>query len=106
MKRFSCVILALLPLTAMAATYPIEVEQSLNGTEVTYSTQQVTDNMGAITLNNLGQTDAQCSARFRNGPEAPRTRKVLLKAGEQSNLTVNFTRSIIKLRIKLECSAK
>ncbi|MDX1297986.1 MAG: 3-phosphoglycerate kinase, partial [Pseudomonas sp.] len=83
--------------------YPIEVEKQLNGAEVSASTQEIDHNMGGVQLYNYGRSEAKCTAMFRNGPEAPRTRKVSLAAGETSNLAVKFSRSIIKLRVKLTC---
>lgn len=101
MKKLCCALLACLPLTAVA--YPIEVEKQLNGAEVSASTQEIDHNIGGVQLYNYGRSDAKCTAMFRNGPEAPRTRKVSLAAGESGNLAVKFSRSIIKLRVKLTC---
>ncbi|MBU3057018.1 3-phosphoglycerate kinase [Pseudomonas indica] len=102
MKRICCALIALLP-SAVFAAYPIEVEKQLNGAEVSYTTQDIDHDLGAITLSNLGQSTARCTAVFRNGPETPRTRKAVLKPGQTLNLTAKFTRSIIKLRIQLTC---
>lgn len=102
MKKLCFAVLSLLPLTAFA--YPIEVEKSLNGAEVSYDVQEVAPNIGAIFLTNQGETAARCQAVFRNGPEAPRTRRVLLQSGERANLNVRFTRDIMRLRIRLECN--
>ncbi|MEO4047512.1 3-phosphoglycerate kinase [Pseudomonas sp. CAU 1711] len=104
MKKLCLALAALLPLTA--AAYPIEIEKQLNGAELSATGQQVDRNIGAVLLYNYGTTLAQCSAVFRNGPEAPRTRKVEVKAGETTNLTVKFARDIIKLRIDLTCGLK
>ncbi|WP_339522505.1 3-phosphoglycerate kinase [Pseudomonas sp. EA_35y_Pfl2_R111] len=101
MKKLCCALLTCLPLTVMA--YPIELEKQLNGAEVSATTQEIDHNMGAVQLYNYGRSDAKCTAVFRNGPEAPRTRKVSLAAGESGNLTLKSTRSIIKLRVKLTC---
>ncbi|MFP6797484.1 MAG: 3-phosphoglycerate kinase [Pseudomonas sp.] len=101
MKKLCCALLAYLPLTVMA--YQIELEKQLNGAEVSATTQEIDHNMAAVQLYNYGRSDAKCTAVFRSGPEAPRTRKVSLTAGESSNLTVKATRSIIKLRVKLTC---
>lgn len=101
MKKLACALIALLPLSAFA--YPIDVERQLNGAEVSVSTQEVDHNIGAVMLYNYGQSQAQCSAVFRNGPEAPRTRKVTLAPGASSNLTMKFARSIIRLRVELTC---
>ncbi|WP_324733741.1 3-phosphoglycerate kinase [Pseudomonas paeninsulae] len=104
MKIFCCALIAWLPLVACA--YPIEVEKQLNGTEVSVTTQEIDHNMGAVLLYNYGQTEAECTGVFRNGPEAPRARKVLLAPGQSSNLTMKFARSIIKLRVQLTCGLK
>lgn len=66
MKRLCCFALSLLPLSAFA--YPIEVDPQLNGTEVSYSTQDIGRDMGAILLTNLGarrQSARRCSATAR-----------------------------------------
>lgn len=104
MKKLSCALIALLPLGAFA--YPIEVEKQFNGAEVSVSTQEVDHNIAAVQLYNYGQAEAQCTAVFRNGPEAPRSRKVALLAGESSTLSLKFARSIIKLRVQLTCGLK
>ena len=101
MKKFCLAMAALLPLTA--AAYPIEIEKQLNGAEISATSQQVDRNIGAVLLYNYGSVTAQCTALFRNGPEAPRTRKVEVKAGDTANLTVRFARDIIKLRVELTC---
>ncbi|WP_263146240.1 3-phosphoglycerate kinase [Pseudomonas sp. RIT-PI-AD] len=103
MKKLICVLFALAPMTLFA--YPIEVEKQLNGSEVSYTTDDVDRNMGSITLYNAGQEPVACTAAFVNGPEAPKRRKANLAPGQQSYLTVNFNRAIIKLRITLTCAA-
>lgn len=103
MKKLSCALLALLPLSAFAI-YPIDVETQLNGTEVSYSTQDISRDMAAINVVNQGRGDVRCTAVFRNGPESPRTRRVSLKSGQDASLTTKFTRDIIRLRITLECN--
>lgn len=104
MKNYCCVLLAMLPLTALA--FPIEVEKQLNGAEVSASTQEIDHNMGAVLLYNYGQAEAECSAIFRNGPEAPRTRKATLGAGQSQSLTFKSNRGIIRLRVELTCNLK
>ncbi|WP_223456364.1 MULTISPECIES: 3-phosphoglycerate kinase [unclassified Pseudomonas] len=104
MKKFCCVLLALLPLTAMA--YPIDVKKDLNGMKIDYQTYDTDSDIGSIQVANYGDVDASCKAVFINGPEAPRTRKIDVSAGKHKNATVKFTRSIIKLRIELTCTPK
>lgn len=101
MKQLCCALLACLPMTVMA--YSIEVEKQLNGAEVSVSTQEIDHNMGALQLYNYGRSAAKCTAIFRSGPEAPRTRRITLAAGESNNLSYKASRSIIKLRTQLTC---
>lgn len=104
MKKICCVLLALLPVSAFA--YPIDVEKHLTGVSIDYTTHDTDYDMGAMTINNYGDTPAECTAVFINGPESPRTRRVQVAAKNSVDTSVKFTRSIIKLRIKLTCVAK
>ena len=104
MKKFCCVLLALLPLTAFA--YPIDVQKDLNGMKIDYETFDTDNDIGSIRVANYGDVDATCKAVFNNGPEAPRTRTIDVPAGKHKNATAKFTREIIKLRIKLTCTPK
>ncbi|QHC94549.1 3-phosphoglycerate kinase [Pseudomonas sp. R84] len=104
MKKFCCVLLALLPLTAFA--YPIDVQKELNGMKIDYETFDTDNDIGSIRVANYGDVDATCKAVFSNGPEAPRTRNIEVAAGKHKNATAKFTREIIKLRIKLSCVPK
>jgi hypothetical protein len=98
MKKIVCVLLAMLPLTAFA--YPIDVQKELNGLKIDYTTY------ASITLNNYGDTAAECSVVFRNGPESPKTRRVNLDAGKSADLSAKFNRKIIKLYISMTCKPK
>lgn len=102
MKNYYFVFFAMLPLTASA--FPFEVEKQLNGAEVSTTTQEIDHNMGAILLYNYGRADAECTAVFRNGPEAPRTRKAKVAAGQSESMTYKSSRSIIRLRAELTCA--
>ncbi|MGK9064733.1 3-phosphoglycerate kinase [Stutzerimonas chloritidismutans] len=97
------VALAIIPPSAFAVSYPVDLEQELNGTEVLARTETIDRDMGGLTLQNFGQRPVTCTAVFRNGPEAPRTRRVAVGSGETRPLTVKFTRDVIRLRIKLTC---
>ncbi|MBM7060628.1 3-phosphoglycerate kinase [Pseudomonas sp. UL073] len=103
MNKLCCVLFAALPLTALAATYPVEVEKQMNGAEVSASGQAIDYNLGGLNLYNYGGTSAACTVVFRNGPEAPRTRRATLKPGENAALTSKFNNSILRLRIKVTC---
>ena len=99
-----CVVLALLPLTALA--YPIDVQKELNGLSIDYNAFDTDADIASIQVNNYGTTDALCRVVFNNGPEAPRTRNIEVPAGKHKNATAKFNRTIIKMRIKLSCSPK
>ncbi|AIL63031.1 hypothetical protein [Pseudomonas alkylphenolica] len=101
MKKCCAVLLALLPLTALA--YPIDVEKTLDGVKLDYTTYDTDRDIGSITLNNYGEVPAQCKVLFRNGPEAPRVRRVQVPARQSKDVTAKFNREIIKLRISLDC---
>lgn len=103
MKRLCCLLLALLPVAGVAATYPIEVEQKLNDTEVSVTPQAIDRDMSALLLYNYGASPVSCTAVFRNGPESPRTRRAVIAAGEQVPMTVKFKRDVIRLRATLTC---
>ena len=104
MKKFCCVLLAMLPLSAFA--YPIDVQKELNGLSIDYSADDTDKDIASIQVNNFGTTDATCKVVFTNGPEAPRTRKIDVPAGKHSYATAKFGRSIIKMRINLSCTPK
>ncbi|AYC33753.1 3-phosphoglycerate kinase [Pseudomonas cavernae] len=106
MNKLCCVVFALLPVGALAATYPIEVEKKLNGAEVSASSQAIDVNMAGIELYNYGKAAAECKVVFRNGPESPRTRKAALAPGQSALLTSSFKSQVIKLRIKVTCNPK
>ncbi|WP_065258274.1 3-phosphoglycerate kinase [Pseudomonas bananamidigenes] len=104
MKKFCCVVLALLPLTAFA--YPIDVQKNLNGLKIDYESFDTDKDIGSIRVANYGEVDAVCKVVFSNGPEAPRTRNIEVPAGKHTNATAKFSREIIKLRVELSCNAK
>lgn len=105
MKRICIAVLAvaIIPLSALAVSYPVEVEQVLNGAEVLATTETIDRDMAGLMLQNFGDRPVECTAVFRNGPESPRTRRTTLDAGERKPLTAKFKRDVIRLRIKLTC---
>lgn len=82
------------------------MEKELTGVKLDYTAYDTAYDIGAITLNNYGQVPAACKVTFRNGPEAPRVRRVNVPAGKSVDVTAKFNRQIIKLRIALNCSAE
>ena len=104
MKKCCAALLLCLPLGAMA--YPIDVQKDLDGVKLDYTAYDTAYDIGAITLNNYGQVAAACRVTFRNGPEAPRVRRINVPAGKSVDVTAKFNRQIIKLRIALDCKAQ
>jgi len=104
MTRHSYLLLALLPLAANAATWPVELEQQLNGSAVIATPQAIDRDLAGLQLANHGPHAVVCSAVFRNGPQAPRTRRVALQPGDSKALVVKFRRDVIRLRIGLTCT--
>ncbi|MCQ4281206.1 3-phosphoglycerate kinase [Pseudomonas stutzeri] len=103
MKRLCFAALVIFPLSAVAVSYPVELEQELNGAEVLASTETIDRDMAGLVLQNFGEGPVECTAVFRNGPEMPRTRRITLEAGESKPMTAKFKRDVIKLRVKLTC---
>lgn len=95
---------AIIPLSALAVSYPVEVDQELNGAEVLVTPESIDRDMAGLVLQNYGGRPVECSAVFRNGPESPRTRRITLAAGERKPMTAKFKRDVIRLRIKLTCT--
>ncbi|MNH42388.1 hypothetical protein D3C79_1040760 [compost metagenome] len=79
------------------------MEKNLDGVKLDYTTYDTDRDIGSITLNNYGEVAAQCKVLFRNGPEAPRVRRVQVPARQSKDVTAKFNREIIKLRISLDC---
>lgn len=105
MKKSCVALLALLPLTALA--YPIDVEKNLaSDIKIEVTTYDTDYDMGSITLNNYGDIATQCKVTFRNGPEAPRVRRIQVPAKQSADVTAKFNRKIIKLRVAVDCAAQ
>ena len=106
MKKYCVALLALLPLTALAA-YPIEVEKKLEtGIKIDTTTYDTANDMTTITLNNYGDAAASCRVTFRNGPETPRVRRVEVPAGKSLDVNASFNKQIIKMRIAVDCKGQ
>ena len=106
MKKYSVALLALLPLTVLAA-YPIEVTKELGeGIKLDTTAYDTANDMSTITLENYGDTAASCRVTFRNGPETPRVRRVDVPAKKSLDVTAHFNKQIIKMRILVDCKAQ
>ncbi|AYC33754.1 3-phosphoglycerate kinase [Pseudomonas cavernae] len=103
MNRLIGAVALLVPATALATFFPIDVTPHMNGADVAYQATSLKFNMGVMSLHNKGKMAAACKAVFNIGPENPRVRKVILEPGEQATLTGNFKSEIIRMRIELTC---
>ncbi|EJT84244.1 hypothetical protein PPS11_24108 [Pseudomonas putida S11] len=85
--------------------YPIDVEKELTGVKLDYTAYDTAYDIGAITLNNYGQVPAACKVTFRNGPEAPRVRRVNVPAGKKRrcHCQVQPTDHQTSDRLELQC---
>lgn len=101
MKKILTILLLALPGAVLA--FPFEVEKQLNGAEVAVATLDLGNNMASVSLSNYGTRAAVCKVRFRNGPEAPRTRRASVAAGETAHVTARFNNTVIKMRVQVEC---
>jgi|GEM_PF-41664 len=102
-RAAALVSVAIFPLSALAVSYPVDLEQELNGAEVLASPETIDSDMAGLVLQNFGNRPVECSAAFRNGPELPRTRRLTLEPGQSKPMTAKFKRDVIRLRIKLTC---
>lgn len=101
MIKCCVVVLAMLPGVCFA--YPIDVQKQLDDTDILVTAHDTAPDMAAVTLQNYGARAAQCSVRFRNGPEPVRTRRVSVAAGASADAVASFKRSILRLRIEVQC---
>ncbi|MDR0276909.1 MAG: hypothetical protein LBJ37_03400 [Paucimonas sp.] len=106
MKKYVVALLALLPLSVMAA-YKIDVEKKLaDGVKLDTTAYDTANDMTTITLNNYGETAASCRVTFRNGPETPRVKRVDVPAKSSRDVTASFNKQIIKMRIVVDCKGQ
>ncbi|HBS79827.1 MAG TPA: 3-phosphoglycerate kinase, partial [Pseudomonas sp.] len=62
MKRLCFAALVIFPLSAVAVSYPVELEQELNGAEVLASTETIDRDMAGLVLQNFGEGPVECTA--------------------------------------------
>lgn len=100
--RALCVVLTVLPVSAFAYTFDVDKHLE-EGVQVDYVTHDIDDTMSSVTLNNFGKEPVQCTGVFRNGPESPRTRRILVQPLRSAELSMKFTRSILRMQLDLTC---
>ncbi|QEY58634.1 3-phosphoglycerate kinase [Pseudomonas sp. C27(2019)] len=101
MRKLTLLLALMFPVAVLA--FPFDVEKTLNGAQIAVDTLALSDNLASASLSNYGQRDAVCKVRFRNGPEAPRTRKTRVRAGETAHVTARFNSTVIRMRVNVEC---
>lgn len=101
LKKYA--VLAGVLLAGQAWCFPFDVEERMEGVTVAVSTMNLGDNMGAVTLENYGNTTAQCSVRFRGGPGVPVNRKARIEPGQVANVTAGFNQQVIRMRVDVRC---
>ncbi|TDF80804.1 3-phosphoglycerate kinase [Pseudomonas sp. H9] len=102
MKGLLCILLASLPLTAVSLDYPVDVEQNLAGTQLTYATQDYGSGVSGVRVKNSGQQAAKCTALFNTGSEQLRVRRTV-DPGEETTLATRYHSPIVRLQLKLSC---
>ncbi|MEZ2746352.1 3-phosphoglycerate kinase [Halopseudomonas bauzanensis] len=86
-----------------AAAFPIDVELGPGASEVSVSSTDLS-NIAALRLVSHAAVPLRCQATFVNGPERPLPRRVRLQPGEEAVLTHEFTREIIRIRVRVDCA--
>ncbi len=61
------------------------------------------DEIGMVEINNQDTQAATCRVTFHNGPEPDTIRKAHLPAGTKKLISRSFGRSIISLKINVDC---
>ncbi len=87
---------------AAARTFPIDIEQELNGLDI-----GVTSSPGAmtvVTLQNRSKQRAQCQALFEGGLATPVRRTASVAPGKSATLSYKAKDDIARLHVKLTCT--
>ena len=96
-------VLSCLLFCGLAWGFPFEVKERINDVDILVETMDLGDNMGAVTLENYGTTDAQCTVRFRSGPGVPITRNARVEPGRKAHVTAGFNHQVIRMRVDVQC---
>jgi hypothetical protein len=59
--------------------------------------------VAVVRLFNGEEFPVRCRATFRNGPEASRLRQAIVPGGESATLSWAPKRSVVRLRVELQC---
>jgi len=102
-RRFAAGVLLLL-LTGVAAAFPVELEVAAPGLDVVATGQSAND-LAVVRAVNHESFAVRCMALFRNGPERQRSRRVTIQPGASVALSWAPRRSVVRMRIELQCEA-
>lgn len=100
MKIAPALFAALLPLAA-AATYPVEVEEQMNGLRI-----KVLSSAGVplvITFVSEDKADATCRAAVAPGLDTPQERTASVKAGRTATIQVRLVSAPNRVRVQVTC---
>ena len=102
-RRFAAGVLLLL-LTGVAAAFPVELEVAAPGLDVVATGQSAND-LAVVRAVNHESFAVRCVAIFRNGPERERSRRVTIQPAASVALSWAPRRSVVRMRIELQCEA-
>ena len=90
--------------TASTASFyaPITLTTHLDDMALTVESSLM-DEIALLEINNQDNQAATCQVTFNNGPEPQTIRKAHLSAGTKKLISRSFGRSIISLKINVDC---
>ena len=101
MKTALPALLAALPLAAMAASYPVEVEPEMNGLAIRVLTSSGVPLV--VTFVSEEKADATCTAEVTSGLDTPQKRTVTAKAGKSTAIPITLVSTPNRVRVKATC---
>ncbi len=90
--------------SAGAWAWPVDLNLETNGLEITAQVDQIGDS-AVVRLTNYATVTVRCELVFRNGPETPRTRQVVLEPGDARPVSYRPQRTVVRLRIEGWCES-
>lgn len=81
---------------------PIDVTMDIAELSVSHE-ETVLRNQAVMALANGEEGAVRCSATFRNGPEKPVERKVVLQPGDEKVVSAPIRRTVTRLQIEVSC---
>jgi hypothetical protein len=94
----------LLPLTTVAATFPVEVDAQMNGLAITVQASSGVPLV--LTFVSEAKVDATCKASVASGLDTPQERTVTAKAGKSTALPITLRSTPNRVRAAVTCAPK